>query len=100
MGEPITMFSYPNGGAERYFTPELQKIVMRAGYRAAVTSRNGFASAASDPFGLERVQVAERLDDLLFALEVERFAFRPRPRTTDTGEPSVPAKTDDTAGRG
>ncbi len=100
MGEPIAMFSYPNGGAERYFTPELQEIVMRAGYTAAVTSRNGFASAASDPFALERVQVAERLDDLLFALEVERFAFKPRPRTTDKGEPSVPSKTDDTVGRG
>lgn len=100
LGEPITMFSYPNGGAERYFTPELQEVVMRAGYAAAVTSRNGFASAASDPYGLERVQVAERLDDLLFALEVERFAFKPQPRTTATGEPSARANADETTGRG
>jgi peptidoglycan/xylan/chitin deacetylase (PgdA/CDA1 family) len=80
--EPITMFSYPNGGAERYFTAELQDVVERAGYAAAVTSRNGFASVASEPYALERVQVAERLDDLLFALEVERFAFKPRPRVS------------------
>jgi peptidoglycan/xylan/chitin deacetylase (PgdA/CDA1 family) len=74
----VTMFSYPNGGAERYYTPELQKIVREAGFRAAATSRNGFASAKSDPFALERVQVAERLEDLLFTLEVERFVFAPR----------------------
>ena len=100
LGEPITMFSYPNGGAERYFTPELQDVVQRAGFASAVTSRNGFASAASDPYGLERVQVAERLDDLLFALEVERFVFKPEPRTTASGEPSAAARRDvDDSGR-
>jgi peptidoglycan/xylan/chitin deacetylase (PgdA/CDA1 family) len=77
---PVTMFSYQNGGAERYFTPELQEAVRQAGYASAVTSRNGFASPGSDLYALERVQVAERLDDLIFALEVERFAFRPKPR--------------------
>lgn len=74
---PVTMFSYPNGGAERYFTPEIQRFVQRAGYDAATTSRNGFATPASDPFALERVQVSERLEDVAFRLEVERFAFRP-----------------------
>jgi hypothetical protein len=28
-------------------------------------------------YALERVEVEERLDDLVFALEVERFAFAP-----------------------
>ena len=88
LGEPVTMFSYPNGGAERYFTSELQEAVQRAGYVSAVTSRNGFASAASDPYGLERIQVAERLDDLLFALEVERFAFKPQPKPKPSTEES------------
>jgi Predicted xylanase/chitin deacetylase len=74
---PVTMFSYPNGGAERYFTPEIQRFVQRAGYEAATTSRNGFATRTSDPFALERVQVSERLEDVAFRLEVERFAFRP-----------------------
>ena len=74
---PVTMFSYPNGGAERYFTPEIQRIVREAGYQAATTSRNGFATRQSDPFALERVQVSERLEDVAFRLEVERFAFRP-----------------------
>lgn len=77
IGAPVTMFSYPNGGAERYFTPELQRIVREAGFACATTSRNGFAGRASDLYALERVQVHERIEDLVFALEVERFAFRP-----------------------
>jgi peptidoglycan/xylan/chitin deacetylase (PgdA/CDA1 family) len=75
---PATLFAYPNGGAERYYTPELQRIVATAGFRAAFSSRNGFAQSGSDLYALERIQVAERLEDLVFALEVERFAFKPR----------------------
>jgi peptidoglycan/xylan/chitin deacetylase (PgdA/CDA1 family) len=78
IGRDVTMFSYPNGGAEAYYTPELQRAVARAGFQAATTSRNGFATAASDLYALERVQVAERLEDLAFALEVERFALSPK----------------------
>ena len=79
IGQPVTMFSYPNGGVERYYTSELQRLVRRAGFTAAATSRNGFAGPESDLYALERIQVHERLEDLVFALEVERFAFAPRP---------------------
>jgi peptidoglycan/xylan/chitin deacetylase (PgdA/CDA1 family) len=77
---PVTMFSYPNGGAERYLTPEVQAIVREAGYAAAATSRNAFAGSHSDLYALERIEVEEELQDLVFALEVERFAFKPQPR--------------------
>jgi peptidoglycan/xylan/chitin deacetylase (PgdA/CDA1 family) len=77
---PVTMFSYPNGGAERYCTPELKRVVAEAGFDAATTSRNAFATANSDVYALERIEVEERLADLVFALEVERFAFKPQPR--------------------
>ena len=77
LGVPVTMFSYPNGGAERYYTPDLMRVVREAGFAAAATSSNGFAHAQSNLFALERVEVAERLDQLVFALEVERFAFQP-----------------------
>jgi peptidoglycan/xylan/chitin deacetylase (PgdA/CDA1 family) len=79
-GELVTMFSYPNGGAERYSTPELQRLVREVGYEAATTSFNGFAGCHSDLYALERVEVEEELSHLVFALEVERFAFKPRPR--------------------
>jgi hypothetical protein len=78
IGREVTMFSYPNGGAESYYTPEVQQAVARADFLAATTSRNGFATAASDLYALERLQVAERLEDLVFALEVERFMLSPR----------------------
>ena len=80
IGAAVTMFSYPNGGAERYYTPDLQRVVREAGFAAATTSFNGIAGPASGPYALERVQVAERLEDLVFALEVERYAFKPAPR--------------------
>jgi peptidoglycan/xylan/chitin deacetylase (PgdA/CDA1 family) len=77
---PVTMFSYPNGGAERYCTPELKRVVAEVGFAAATTSRNAFATTGSDLYALERIEVEERLADLVFALEVERFAFKPQPR--------------------
>lgn len=80
IGAPVTMFSYPNGGAERYMTREVARLVREAGFLAATTSRNAFASMSSDLFALERVQVAEQLDHLVFALEIERYAFKPKPR--------------------
>jgi peptidoglycan/xylan/chitin deacetylase (PgdA/CDA1 family) len=80
IGAPVTMFSYPNGGAERYMTAALQQTVRDAGYAAAATSRNAFAGPDSDLYALERIEVEEELSDLIFALEVERFLFRPQPR--------------------
>jgi peptidoglycan/xylan/chitin deacetylase (PgdA/CDA1 family) len=77
LGLPVTMFSYPNGGAESYFTPELEKVVARAGFQAATTSRNGFAVPGCDLYAIKRVQVAERVEDLVFSLEVERFMLSP-----------------------
>jgi peptidoglycan/xylan/chitin deacetylase (PgdA/CDA1 family) len=83
LGTPITMFSYPNGGAERYMNTAVARLVEKAGFAAATTSRNAFADADSDLFALERVEVRERVEDLAFALEVERFAFKPRPRAQE-----------------
>jgi peptidoglycan/xylan/chitin deacetylase (PgdA/CDA1 family) len=80
LGVAVTMFSYPNGGAERYMTPDIARIVRETGYEAATTSRNAFAGRHSDLFALERIQVRERLEELVFALEVERFALKPEPR--------------------
>ena len=63
---PVTMFSYPNGGAERYLTTEIQQAVRTTGYAAATTSRNAFADHSSDLYALERIEVEERLEDLVF----------------------------------
>jgi peptidoglycan/xylan/chitin deacetylase (PgdA/CDA1 family) len=83
IGAPVTMFSYPNGGADRYLTPEIVRLVKEAGFAAATTSRNAFAGPRSDVFALERIQVSEQLEELVFALEIERFVFKPRPRPAE-----------------
>lgn len=80
IGAPVTMFSYPNGGAARYLTPLVQQVVKEVGYEAATTSRNAFASVESDLYALERIEVEEPLQELVFALEVERFLFKPQER--------------------
>jgi peptidoglycan/xylan/chitin deacetylase (PgdA/CDA1 family) len=77
---PVTMFSYPNGGADRYYTDELKCLVAETCFASAVTSRNAFADLDSDVYALERIQVQESLQDLAFALEVERFGFKPTAR--------------------
>jgi hypothetical protein len=80
IGAPVTMFSYPNGGADRYYTEELKRLVAETCFAAAVTSHNAFAGRNSDVYALERVEVEESVQDLAFALEVERFAFKPAVR--------------------
>jgi peptidoglycan/xylan/chitin deacetylase (PgdA/CDA1 family) len=94
LGAEVTMFSYPNGGAERYMTSAVKRAVQEAGFAAAATSRNAFASPASDLYALERVEVEEELDHLVFALEVERFLFRPQPRQGESvpEAPDAPAR--------
>lgn len=84
LGVDATQFSYPNGGAERYHSPELHQMVERAGFDASASSANGFASQRSNPYALERIEVEERLEDLVFALEVERFMFRPNSQKRTT----------------
>lgn len=73
LGTEVTMFSYPNGGAEQYYTPEVQRIVRDVGLLCATTSRNGLVAPSSDLYALERVRIGGNLEDLVFALEVERF---------------------------
>ena len=85
-GAAVTMFSYPNGGAERYMTREVAALVREAGFAAATTSRNAFAGRSSDLFALERVQVSQELERVVFALEVERYAFKPKPRPGELAE--------------
>jgi hypothetical protein len=52
-------------------------VVADAGFEAATTSRNGFAAPGCNLYAIKRVQVAERLEDLVFSLEVERFMLAP-----------------------
>ena len=73
VGSPVTMFSYPNGGAERYYTEELGRVVRDAGFLAATTSSNGLVGSESDLFALARIPASHDLGQLAYALDAERF---------------------------
>jgi len=56
LGAPIEYLSYPVGG----FSPEIQELVRRAGYRAAFTTNRAWSRRAVDRFALRRVKITER----------------------------------------
>jgi peptidoglycan/xylan/chitin deacetylase (PgdA/CDA1 family) len=54
LGEPVTLFAYPNGRPGEDFTDEHAVLAREAGFDAAVTTAWGAASAATDRYGLPR----------------------------------------------
>ena len=54
LGEPVTLFAYPNGKPGRDYASHHAEMVRRAGFTAAVSTAPGAASAVSDPFQLPR----------------------------------------------
>jgi peptidoglycan/xylan/chitin deacetylase (PgdA/CDA1 family) len=60
IGEPCTVFAYPNGGPEDV-SPEVVESVRAAGYRIAFTGFPGLCSTGDDPLLLNRVGVPAQL---------------------------------------
>jgi len=54
LGERLSFFAYPNGKPEQDFAPIHAQMVRKIGYSAALTTRHGVATAATDPFHLPR----------------------------------------------
>lgn len=54
LGEPVTLFAYPNGRPHQDYRTEDVAIVRELGFMAAVSTAWGTASAASDPFQIPR----------------------------------------------
>jgi len=53
LGRPPASFCYPNGN----YTPQIAKLVARAGYACAVTTAAGFADPPADIYALPRLGV-------------------------------------------
>ena len=77
LGVPVTMFAYPTCNTGHDVTPHIRQVVGNAGFLAASTTRHGFVTSASDLLALDRVHAPERVEDLVFALEVERLRWQP-----------------------
>lgn len=56
LGVAIDLLSYPVGG----FTPAIQDIARRAGYRAACTTNRGTSRRLHDLFSLRRIKMTDR----------------------------------------
>jgi peptidoglycan/xylan/chitin deacetylase (PgdA/CDA1 family) len=56
LGQPVHLLSYPIGG----FTPQVQAIARRHGYRAACTTNRGFTRSGCDLFSLRRIKMTDR----------------------------------------
>lgn len=54
LGEPVTLFAYPNGVPNRDYTSEHVAMVKEIGFSAAVTTSAGVSNAGSDIYQLPR----------------------------------------------
>jgi peptidoglycan/xylan/chitin deacetylase (PgdA/CDA1 family) len=61
LGQPVTLFSYPEGG----FNDTIRTLVIKAGYRAAVATNPGKRFADNDIFALKRIRISSNCDNLL-----------------------------------
>lgn len=79
LGSSITSFAYPHG----YWTPELTRLVHRAGFRAACAAKNGLSHPRDDPLALARLVVSRLtgVDDLLRAVDGEGARVRTSSRS-------------------
>jgi peptidoglycan/xylan/chitin deacetylase (PgdA/CDA1 family) len=77
IGEPVTLFAYPNGD----WNAEVKRIVQRSEYLSAVVTNNPPDSGAVDRFAIGRVNVHEgtsaspsgRFSKAVFACEISGF---------------------------
>lgn len=81
LGDPVTLFAYPNGRPEDY-TAETVALLGRAGYRVAVTTSHGANEAADDPLRWRRGTPWEP-DPARFALKLAYYRL-----AGETGPPA------------
>ncbi len=60
IGAPIDLFAYPNGRPRIDYVAATTRLVRQAGFKGAVTTSDGAASAGSDPFQVPRFTPWER----------------------------------------
>jgi len=60
LGKEVKIFSYPEG----FFNAKIKKIVMQAGYLAAVSTSPGISFSSDDVFALKRQRISQNADNL------------------------------------
>jgi peptidoglycan/xylan/chitin deacetylase (PgdA/CDA1 family) len=83
LGSAIEDFAYPFGRPSDV-SPAAQEFLARSGYRSAATTMEGFNTAETNPYLLNRLQIGDDRSISLFAFNVARmFLEGPAPLTTD-----------------
>lgn len=70
LGKEVNTFSYPEGK----FNPEIRRLVIAAGYKAAVATKPGGDYADDDIFALKRLRISENAGNL-FVFWAESSGF-------------------------
>lgn len=81
LGEPVTLFAYPNGKPGEDFVAESVEVVREAGFRAAVTTAWGAAHRGTDLLQLPRFTPWDRTA-VRFAARMAGNLWRSRPGAT------------------
>lgn len=76
-GAPVPFFAYPNGRRED-FTDETKRLVVEAGFRAALTTIEGLNRIGDDLFELKRIGIGSDSTMMWFRLAVAGFFVRRR----------------------
>ena len=85
LGETVTLFSYPNGGAASHYNETVKQVVQECGYINATTSHSGVVDNRSDLYALLRRGVSKKdgLIDVAIGSVVEKLGMvQKRRRTT------------------
>lgn len=69
LGKPVLVFSYPYGSYDK----NVEKIVKEAGYKAAVTTRQGINFPDSDHYALKRIRIMGMYSHRKFIYELNRY---------------------------
>jgi peptidoglycan/xylan/chitin deacetylase (PgdA/CDA1 family) len=69
LGIEVKHFAYPNGGSVQHYNDSIKKLVYKAGFFSASTSKSGLVSFGSDLMELWRIRATENLFEILWEIE-------------------------------
>lgn len=90
VGQPITLFAYPNGRPDDDYTYRTVALVKRAGFEAAFTTAWGAADADSDPHQMPRFTPWDR-GRFAFGLRLAYTLWQSRRSRFSTASPAASA---------
>jgi peptidoglycan/xylan/chitin deacetylase (PgdA/CDA1 family) len=90
LGRPVLDFAFPFGQFSDCALETSSAMVVRSGYRSAMTTVPGVNARGASPFGLRRVQIGEERDLATFALRLNQlFLFAKDSVVPEPGPSSV-----------